>query len=249
MFENLTEKIEKIKEQLAPYRPFTGEPLSLIKEYYRIGSAYASNALEGNTLTESETKVVIEDGLTVGGKSIREHLEAVGHAQAYDHIFTLLKKKIITRDVLELHRLFFQQIDPETAGQYRTRNVIITGTDYLPPNFERVPALIEKHLSRFQAKEIKEHPLVRAADLHAEFETIHPFLDGNGRIGRLLLSLHTLKAGYGPVIFSPVRRADYIAALRKANKDDLDSLRHLVLETVWEELKALKRLLRKMVIR
>jgi Fic family protein len=80
MFENVIEKIEKLKEERAPFRSFEGERLALLKEYYRIGAAYASNALEGNTLTESETKMVIEDGLTVGGKTLREHLEAVGHA-------------------------------------------------------------------------------------------------------------------------------------------------------------------------
>lgn len=245
MFENSIEKIDRLKEQLAPYRPFEGERLALIKEYYRIGAAYASNALEGNTLTESETKVVIEDGLTIGGKSVREHLEAVGHARAYDRIYGMIKGRVFPEDLLELHRLFFQRIDPDTAGFFRTRNVIITGTDYLPPDFQLVPVLIEKHLSRYRNKRFREHPLLRAADLHAEFEAIHPFLEGNGRIGRLLLSLYTLKAGYGPVIVSPLRRGEYISALRQANKNDLDGLRLLVLEAVHEELKALKRLAQK----
>jgi Fic family protein len=245
MFENVTEKIEKLKEHLAPYRPFTGERLALIKEYYRIGAAYASNALEGNTLTESETKVVIEDGLTIGGKSVREHLEAIGHARAYDYLYGLLKVQIKPEDALELHRLFFQQIDFESAGRFRNRNVFITGTDYLPPDFQQVPELIQKHLNRYRLKRFREHPLLRAADLHAAFESIHPFLDGNGRIGRLLLSLYTLKAGYGPVIFSPRRRGEYISALRQANKNDLNGLRLLVLEAVHEELKALKRLAQK----
>jgi Fic family protein len=84
---------------------------------------------------------------------------------------------VIVEDVLKLHRLFFQRIDPATAGRFRTRNVIITGTDYLPPNFDRVSSLIEKHLVRFQAKKSKEHPLIRAADLHAEFESIHLLME------------------------------------------------------------------------
>jgi Fic family protein len=245
MLEYFLKKIDQLYGELTPFRPFSTERISLIKDYYRIGSTYASNALEGNTLTESETKVVLEDGLTIGGKSVREHLEAVGHAQAYDHIYGLLRTKIAAADLLELHRLFFQQIDPETAGQLRPRNVIITGTDYLPPDYHQVPDLIQKHLRRYHNKRFQEHLLLRAADLHAEFESIHPFLDGNGRIGRLLLSLYTLKAGYGPVIFSPVRRGEYISALRKANQNNRDGLRKLVLETVYEELKALKRVVKK----
>jgi Fic family protein len=243
MFEELLKKIDFLHGALAPFRPFSRARLSLLKDYYRIGSTYSSNALEGNTLTESETKVVIEDGLTIGGKSLREHLEATGLAQAYDHIYGLLKSRITENDILELHRLFFQKIDPETAGRFRIQNVIITGTDYLPPDFQQVPDLIQRHLSRYNNKKFREHHLLRAADLHAEFESIHPFIDGNGRIGRLLLSLYTLKGGYGPVIFSPVRRGEYLSALRKANQNDLTGLRRLVLEAVYEELKALKRIL------
>jgi Fic family protein len=246
MVEELLKKIDFLHGELAPFRPFSRERLSLLKDYYRIGSTYASNALEGNTLTESETKVVIEDGLTIGGKSLREHLEATGHAQAYDHIYGLLRTRITSNDILELHRLFFQKIDPETAGRFRIQNVIITGTDYLPPDFHRVPDLIQKHLNRYNNKKFREHLLLRAADLHAEFESIHPFVDGNGRIGRLLLSLYTLKGGCGPIIFSPVRRGEYVSALRKANQNDLTGLRRLVLEAVYEELKALKRLLKHM---
>jgi Fic family protein len=219
MLEDILKKIDQLHGELAPFRPFSVERISLTKDYYRIGSTYASNALEGNTLTESETKVVIEDGLTIGGKTLREHLEAVGHAQAYDRIYELLRTKITSAHLLELHRMFFEQIDPKTAGRLRTQNVIITGTDYLPPDFHQVPDLIEKHLRRYHNKRFQEHLLLRAADLHAEFESIHPLVDGNGR---LLLSLYTLKAGYGLVIFSPVRRGEYISALRKANQNNMD---------------------------
>ena len=132
------ERVHAMKSVLDSYRPFPEHVVQQLRDYYRIGLTYTSNAIEGNTLTESETKVVIEDGLTIGGKSIREHSEAIGHARAYDHIYSLLNKALSEEDVLYLHRLFFQQIEPENAGKYRQRNVIIIGTDFLPPDYREV---------------------------------------------------------------------------------------------------------------
>ncbi len=187
-------KIDAIKSVLDGYRPFSDHVVKQLKDYYRIGLTYTSNAIEGNTLTESETKVIIEDGITIGGKSLREHYEAVGHARSYDHIYSLLDKSISEEDILLLHNLFFQQIDTENAGRYREKNVVITGTDYLPPDHYEVPKLMEKHIENLNMLPDDKHPLERAGDLHAEFESIHPFMDGNGRIGRLLGGIHNLSA-------------------------------------------------------
>lgn len=240
---DLFEKIETIKSVLDGYRPFPDHVVKQIRDYYRIGLTYTSNAIEGNTLTESETKVVIEDGLTIGGKSLREHFEAVGHARAYDHLYSLMGRGVSEEDILFLHKLFFQQIDPETAGRYRQKNVIITGTDFLPPGYSEVPALMRRHVEKINKAPADKHPLEWASDLHAEFESIHPFIDGNGRIGRLLLSIATMKNGYCPVIIPPVRRAEYISALQRANKGDLFKLRTFILSVVYEEMKSLKRLM------
>src|SRR4030067_2334682 len=111
-------KIDSIKSVLDSYRPFPEHAVQQLRDYYRVGLTYTSNAIEGNTLTETETKVVIEDGLTIGGKSIREHSEAIGHARAYDHIYSLLDQAFPEEDILYLHRLFFQQIKPKNAGKY-----------------------------------------------------------------------------------------------------------------------------------
>src|SRR3990167_7891891 len=129
------ERVDAIKSVLDSYRPFPEHVVQQLRDYYRIGLTYTSNAIEGNTLTESETKVIIEDGLTIGGKSLREHFEVVGHAKAYDHIYLLLNQNIMEEEVLFLHRLFFLQIDMKNAGKYRKQNVIITGTDFLPPDY------------------------------------------------------------------------------------------------------------------
>jgi len=240
---DIPRKIDSLKSVLDGYRPFPDHVVKQLRDYYRIGLTYTSNAIEGNTLTESETKVVIEDGITIGGKSLREHSEAVGHAKAYDHIYSLLDKHVSVEDVLFLHRLFFEQIDAENAGNYRQKNVIITGTDFLPPDYREIPLLMKKHMAKWNETISTGHPLERAADLHAEFESIHPFTDGNGRIGRLLMNIFAMKNGYCPVIIPPIRRAEYIAAMRAANKGELTTLRSFVLSVVYEEMKSLKRII------
>lgn len=244
---DILNKLSSIKSVLDGYRPFSAHVVNQLKDYYRIGLTYTSNAIEGNTLTEAETKVIIEDGITIGGKSLREHYEAIGHAKAYDHIYTMFDKPITEENILFLHKLFFEQINSKNAGSYRKRNVIVTGTDYLPPDYQKVPELMKKHIENLN-KDVKDrHPLEHASDLHAEFESIHPFTDGNGRIGRLLLNIICMKNGYCPVIIPPIRRAEYITALQKSNKGDLNALRALVLSVVYEEMKSLKRLVESLV--
>jgi len=240
-------KIDSIKSALDGYRPFPDHVVKQLRDYYRIGLTYTSNAIEGNSLTESETKVIIEDGITIGGKSLREHFEAIGHAKAYDHIYNLLDKPISEEDVLLLHKLFFQQIDSGNAGRYRQRNVIITGTDFLPPHYQQVPELMKGHIESLSKSAKEKHILEQASDLHAEFEAIHPFIDGNGRIGRLLLSILTMRKGYCPVIIPPIRRAEYITALRKTNSGDLHTLRVFILGVIYEEMKSLSRLIESLI--
>lgn len=235
-------KTDSIKSDIDRHRPFSDHVVKQLRDYYRIGLTYTSNAIEGNTLTESETKVIIEDGLTIGGKSLREHYEAVGHAKAYDHIYSLLDKSISEEDILLLHNLFFQQIDTENAGRYREKNVVITGTEFLPPDHNEVPKLMEKHIENLNMLPDDKHPLEWASDLHAEFESIHPFIDGNGRIGRLLLSIITMKNGYCPLIIPPIRRAEYITSLQRMNSGDISSLSSFILSVIHEEMKSLKKL-------
>ena len=244
---HLLQQIDSIKSALDTHRPFPDHVVKQLKDYYRIGLTFTSNAIEGNTLTESETKVVIEDGITIGGKSLREHNEAIGHANAYDHIYSLLNRTITEDDVLFLHKLFYQQINTEIAGKYRQRNLIITGTDYLPPDYSEVHAIMKRHIESINGNAKDKHPLEHASDLHAEFEAIHPFIDGNGRIGRLLLSIMTMKNCHSPVIVPPARRAEYITGLQKTNKGDVYTLRAFILSVIHEELKSLQKLVEHLI--
>ena len=111
-----------------------------MREYFRIGFTYTSNALEGNSLTEIETKIVIEDGITIGGKCLRDHYEAIGHSEAYDLLFTMAKRKEITEgQIKELHRVFYYRIDPKQAGKYLKQKVFISGSAFIPPSPEIIP--------------------------------------------------------------------------------------------------------------
>jgi len=235
--------IDILQEKIKAHRPLDAEELRQLKEYYRIGLTWASNALEGNSLTESETKVVIEDGITVGGKPLRDYFEAIGHSDAFDLLYRLAKGDAITeQDILELHRLFYYRIDSEHAGKYRERNVIITGTDYLPPAASALPAAMAEFVAEIPLLR-KMHPVIYAALLHLKLVTIHPFVDGNGRSARLLMNLALLQAGYPITIIPPVLRGDYIAALRESNRGNNEPFINFITCSVWESQREYLRLL------
>lgn len=240
------DKIDELKEEISRHKSIDKNLPNKLKDFYRVSSVYSTNAIEGNTLTESETKVVIEDGITIGGKSVREHLEAVNSAKAYDFIYTLLNSANITEnDILKCHKLVLAGIDDDRAGKYRQEAGFISGTEYAPPAYKDVPKLMGGFISRLN-EPAKEHIIIRAADLHGEFESIHPFLDGNGRTGRFILSLELIKNGYPPFLAYPVKRLDYINSLRTYQlKNDKTEIRKFVVENTYETSKALKRHLEK----
>ena len=225
-YENKLDSIDKLNKKIQNFRPISRDALRQIKEYFRIGLTYSSNAIEGNTLTETETKIVLEDGLTIAGKPLKDHYEASGHSEAFDFIYELTRGKTITgKDILGIHRLFYYRLDEDNAGKYRKIPVVISGTDYLPPPPGKVPALMKKFITRIPAMREKFHPVVFAAKLHEELVNIHPFVDGNGRTARLLMNLALIQDGYPITIIPPVLRRDYIIFVGRCNsgnKDDTD---------------------------
>ncbi len=204
--------------KLSAYRPLPPETLKSLREYYRVGLTYTSNALEGNSLTESETKVVIENGLTIEGKPLRDHYEAVGHAKAYDYIYNITEKEgLAEEDILCLHRLFYQQIDSEKAGHYRNVKVYISGSRYAVAAVSKIPSEMQKLVRWYNENEKKLHPVELAATLHQRFVFIHPFVDGNGRVARLLMNLALLRNGYTIAIIPAILRHEYIYSLETAH--------------------------------
>lgn len=237
------QKIDLFKASIDEVRPFEGELLKEIKSYYRIDLTWSSNAIEGNSLTESETKVLLEDGLTIGGKPLRDTFEALGHAKAYDFMFTLLHSRRITEtDVLTMHQMFYREIDSEAAGRYRTRSVIITGSKYAVCKPERIQDEMDLLFQWAAEERDKYHPAEFAAQLHKRFVLIHPFIDGNGRISRLLMNTALIQDRYMLAIIPPVLRHEYIALLEKAHKDDRPFM-DFIAERVMESQKEIIRLL------
>lgn len=245
MFENKIDKCDIQKKEIDTYRPLSNEQAHTLKEHFKIGLTYSSNALEGNTLTLIETKVIIEDGLTIGGKTLNEINEATGHAKAYDFIFDIVNNSDITlQDILNIHKLFYQNIDQASAGLYRTKKVFISGMDVTLPDPTQVAPLMAKLENEIMTLKSKLHPIELAATIHNKFVTIHPFIDGNGRTARLLMNLILLKNGYSITIIPPINRSEYIAAAYQGNKDNhipfINLLSSMVYESQKEFLKLLK---------
>lgn len=234
------------KQRLMLLRPLSDEALAQVKEYYKIGLTYASNAIEGNTLSLVETKVVLEDGITIGGKPLKDHYETVGHAKAFDEIIELSKNATFTEaDIKLLHKLFYEKIDGEKAGKYRTSQVIITGSDVELPKPEELDKKMHEFILQLPKLKAELHPIEYAAMVHIIFVNIHPFADGNGRVARLLMNLALLQSGYNIVVIPPVVRTDYISALQETNKgnntDFINFISEMVLESQKEYLKIISR--------
>lgn len=219
----LFKEIDTLQQEINALRPLKTEELPLIKNYYTIGLTYSSNALEGNSLTETETKIVLEEGITIGGKPLRDHLEAIGHEDALAFLYTCVDKKTVEeKDILQLHRLFYYRIDEKNAGIYRSVKAYITGSKYPLPIPENIPALMHNFILLLPELYKTKHPVEYAALAHMHFVFIHPFVDGNGRTARLLMNLILLQSGYNIAIIPPVMRHAYIASLEKAHHDPTD---------------------------
>jgi len=209
--ENTYGRIIKKRNELDKLRPFNKGALLKLQESFRVSMTYNSNAIEGNSLSLSETKLVLEEGITIGGKSLKEHLEVTNHNKAIDFVDSLIyKPKIEAIDVLNLHAIILDRIDSHNAGYYRRSAVRISGTDYTPPNAVKVPQLMEivYHLLNTKGEGIE-----MAAKIHQKFVSIHPFIDGNGRTARLLMNLYLMRHGYLPIIILRAERKKYIRSI------------------------------------
>jgi Fic family protein len=220
--EALLKKIDENKKRIDNHRPLKKEEIKELDSYFRIGTTYSSNALEGNTLTISETKVILEDGLTVGGKPIKDYYEATGHAKAYDYMLEIARSENFSfteEMVCKLHKLFYNNLDSEQAGNYRDHQVFITGTQYLPPEYTDVPMKMKELVDKLNEDEKELHPVILASYAHRRLVDIHPFTDGNGRTARLLMNLILVNKGYQIISIPPILRNDYITALKIAQRE------------------------------
>ncbi|MEQ1789340.1 MAG: Fic family protein [Rickettsiales bacterium] len=212
------DKLTIKKQLLDGFRPLAPELVRNLDDWFKVELTYTSNAIEGNTLTRRETAVVIEKGLTVGGKSLKEHLEATNHGHALDFVHSLVKKKpsqLSAQDILSIHDIILQGIDNENAGHYRSVAVRISGSAVVLPNPRKVPDLMDEFQNWLTSKH-NLHPVEFAGEAHYRLVSIHPFVDGNGRTARLLMNLLLMMSGYPPAIIRKRDRLAYIGSLEKA---------------------------------
>ena len=229
--EGIFTRLEEKKAQLDATWPLSSGVVAKLKEHFDVEWTYHSNAIEGSTLTLAETRLVLLDGLTVGGKSLREHLEAINHKHAIDFVEALAVKvePLTEHNVRQIHALILRSIDDENAGAYRKGQVYITGSTYVPPAAIEVSPLMQELAAWINSARAAElHPLERAALAHFRLVHIHPFVDGNGRTARLLMNLILIREGYPPAVIRRERRPEYYDTLDQAHEGDTDPFVALV---------------------
>lgn len=238
-FEGIETQLERIadkKRQLDKLRPIPAITLKSIKESLTLEWTYNSNSIEGNTLTLQETKMVIEEGITIKGKSLREHFEAVNHQDAIEFVESIVSPSYVLtdRDILNVHELVLQKIEKDFAGRYRTSGVRITGANFVPPNALKVHDFIAELIEWVNASVLDT--IIKATIFHHRFVWIHPFFDGNGRSVRLLFNLLLMKEGYPPAIILKNDRKKYYDALNTANNGNYGKLLLLILQALERSL-------------
>lgn len=232
--------INRKKKLIDAKRPFPPAIVKNLKAYYDVEWTYNSNAIEGNTLTLTETKVILEDGITVGkGKSLKEHLEVINHKEAIDYVEEIVKEHIdiSERVIKDIHSLILKSIDNDNAGKYRNVNVMISGSKHTPPDSVVVPEKMTGLVQWYEENKEVLHPIQLAAEFHHRLVHIHPFVDGNGRTARLLMNLVLMRNGFPPAIIQIEDRLEYMEALEKASvKDDVGDFIGIVAKSVESSL-------------
>jgi Fic family protein len=222
-------------QRLAALRPLSPESVASLAAALDVRMVHESNAIEGNSLTLRETELVLSKGITVSGKPLKDHLEAVNLAKAWEQVKALAKPDAVLteRDLLDLHRIVLTRIEDDFAGSYRRGAVRIAGSHHVPPNALKVPDLMEELFTEIQTI---TDPVERAAKLHHGIARIHPFTDGNGRAARLAMNFVLLAAGYPPISIPTDLRQTYYNALEAADSGDFQTWQNFLTEQLDHEL-------------
>ncbi|MBL7063122.1 MAG: Fic family protein [Anaerolineae bacterium] len=234
----LLARLEQKKGRLDGLRPLPAAAVRRLNEQLTIEWIYNSNAIEGNTLTLRETQLILETGLTIGGKSLREHFEVINHKEAIEYVEALAagEDPITPLRVRQIHRLVLTRIDDDNAGQYRNLPVYITGTAHKPPDAWQVPHLMSGWGDWLNGPAAALHPVERAALAHYRLVAIHPFIDGNGRTARLVMNLLLIREGYPPTIILRINRRQYYRVLAQADRGNEAPLINFVGQAVERSL-------------
>jgi len=221
MNQKLLSSIEGKKRELDRFRPLSPGILQKLHEQFILEWTYNSNAIEGNTLSLQETELVLNRGLTIGNKSLKEHFEAINHKNGIEFVeqFVARKQPLDETFIKELHHIILKNIDDINAGVYRVTNVRILGAVHIPPDPFKIPHLIQEFLAWYYEHQHTMSIPELAAYVHYKFVCIHPFIDGNGRTSRLLMNLVLLQNGYPPAVILNIDRKKYYRVLKLADLD------------------------------
>ena len=221
--EKLKKRIDEKLDRLNSFRPLPISVVKKLKEQFEIEMTYNSNAIEGNSLTLKETYLVINEGLTIKGKPLKDHLEAKNHQEALEYLYELLEKgskNTFSENLIRsLNQIVQQSIDKEWAGRYRNSGVVIGGTKHVPPEALDVPKEMAS-LIKWYSKNSKLHPVELASIIHHRLVYIHPFFDGNGRTSRLIMNIILMQAGFPLAVVMKNDRKRYYNTLSLADNND-----------------------------
>lgn len=219
------------------------EELKQFKEAFYTELTYNTNAIEGNTLSLQETSLVVNEGIAPKGKSLREIYEAKNHSEAINFIETLANsknrkyKKELTEDsILKVHSIILKNISDRFAGKYRKRAIRVAGSDFNFPSPEKVPQLVKNLFYWYNNNKNDYHPFELAVLVSSKLVSIHPFIDGNGRVSRLVMNFILDKYGYPWLNIYTKQREEYLKAIRKANDKDYENLFKFLIKTMEENL-------------
>lgn len=229
--------LDKVKV-LNAARPLPNIVLQNIKEAFLVEWTYNSNSIEGNTLSLRETQMVLQEGITIKGKSLREHFEAKNHETAIHKLYKLVSKDYVLngKDILELHGLVLRSIEDDYAGRLRNAGVRISGANFVPPNARKVSEYLDSLIAYIIDNPQGLNPIELATVFHHKFVWIHPFFDGNGRTVRLVMNLILMRYGFPPAIILTNDRVKYYTALNQANKGNYNKLMLLMCQATERSL-------------
>lgn len=230
------DKIDKLQEKIAKLRPLNKTELEKLRENFIIENTYNSNAIEGNTLTLRETALILQQGITIQGKKVREHLEVIGYKDAFYYILDIVNEPLTKQVIKDIHSLVLMH-DRENKGVFRRVNVQILGSSHKTSEPQEIESNIDELLVKYEEWKQQYHILKAIALLHLEFESIHPFIDGNGRTGRLLLNFELIKHGLLPVNIKFTDREKYYNSFDEYHiNNNADYLTDLIANYEIEEL-------------
>ena len=228
------ERLYHKKQHLQSSRPLPTIALNKIRESLSIEWTYNSNSIEGNTMSLRETQMVLQEGITVKGKSLREHFETHNHDKAIDYLYSVINEEYTLRsiDILSLHGIVLRSIEEDFAGRIRNGGVRITGANFTPPNANKVPDLLDELIEFINTNPLNLNDIELATIFHHKLVWIHPFFDGNGRTVRLSMNLLLMRCGFPPAIILKNDRKKYYEALNQANNGNYQKLTLLMCQSL-----------------